>query len=178
MTTTSAPDASTSGHHYVAHVDGPDSTAPIDMEQIRSTIAEALRPCVEGISIPPATFAEITQRLVGHIELLLPIAEAEHRALRPGGGVCNGVSGADLDALRRRLAYERPDPRAYPLNAVLWLAELARGCRSLLDLINASRPERQTLQQKLKAEHPLVLPAMAESDACGRNRPSVEGTAL
>ncbi|MGA5135142.1 DUF6415 family natural product biosynthesis protein [Streptomyces olivoreticuli] len=143
MTTTTAPAATTAGH-YVAHVDGPDVAVPLDVEQIRRTIAEALRPVVEGISVDPGATCGTMAVLAGHVALLLPVAEARYRVLRPTGAPYNSLIGADFDALQRRLGYERPSPHDYPLNAAVWMSDLARSCRTLLALaLDDTQPTAQ-----------------------------------
>ncbi|MFC5724139.1 DUF6415 family natural product biosynthesis protein [Streptomyces gamaensis] len=131
--TTTAPAATTAGH-YVARADGPEGQAPLDVEQIRQTIDDALRPVVEGTRVEPDEATGTMTALAGHVALLLPIAEARYRVLRPDGAPYKGVLAADFDSLQRRLGYERPSPQDYPLNAVVWMSDLARHCRTLLDL--------------------------------------------
>ncbi|NJP80163.1 hypothetical protein HCK01_23115 [Streptomyces sp. AA8] len=126
--------ATTAGH-YVARVNGPDGQVPIDVERIRQTIREALRPTVEGIRVDPEKASNTMTDLAGQIALLLPAAEARYRVLRPDGSPYDGMLGADFDALQRRLGYERPSPHQYPLNASVWMADLARSCQTLLGLV-------------------------------------------
>ncbi|MCQ8774822.1 hypothetical protein [Streptomyces telluris] len=66
---------------------------------------------------------------------MVPAAEARYRVLRPGGSPYDGMLGPDFDALQRRLGYERPSPHNYPLNASVWMADFARSCQTLLDLV-------------------------------------------
>ncbi|MGW2599523.1 DUF6415 family natural product biosynthesis protein [Streptomyces klenkii] len=134
MTTTPAPAATTAGHH-VAHVDGPDGRVPIDVERIRQTIREALRPTVEGTRVDPDRAGDTMTDLAGDVALLLPAAEARYRVLRPDGSPYDGMLAADFDTLQRRLSYERPSPHTYPLNASVWMADFARSCRTLLDIV-------------------------------------------
>ncbi|MFF4534122.1 hypothetical protein ACFY1P_33235 [Streptomyces sp. NPDC001407] len=109
-------------------VDGPDGPVTVNVEVIEQRIAAGLRPVVDGCRIDPAEVARVTAGLVGDAEALLPVAEARYKDR--GGQVTMG-----LDSLRRRLAYHRPDPRLYPLNAALCAADLARSCRTLLNLV-------------------------------------------
>jgi hypothetical protein len=117
--------AHTSARHYVTRINDPGR---IDVKGIQQTIAAGLRPVVSGCRIDPAEVARVTANLVGDAEVLLPVAEARYKD--HGGQVTMG-----LDSLRRRLAYHRPDPRLYPLNAALCAADLARSCRTLLKLV-------------------------------------------
>ncbi|MBF6050137.1 hypothetical protein GO001_34045 [Streptomyces sp. NRRL B-1677] len=116
-------------------MDGPEGRVPIDVERIRQTIREALRPTVEGTRVDPHQTSDTMTDLAGHVRLLLPAAEAKYRVLRPDGSPYDGMLAADFDALQRRLTYERPSPYTYPLNASVWMADLARSCRTLLDLV-------------------------------------------
>ncbi|MFI1799007.1 DUF6415 family natural product biosynthesis protein [Streptomyces sp. NPDC020379] len=139
MTTTPARAATTAGH-YVAHIDGPDSTVPIDVERIRRTIDDAKRPVVEGTPVDPDASAQTMAELAGHVALLLGPAEARYHALHPDGAPYHGLMANDFDALRRRLEYERPSPKDFPLNAMVWLADLGRSCQTLLDLATSGQP--------------------------------------
>ncbi|MGK5548656.1 hypothetical protein ACSNOH_28570 [Streptomyces sp. URMC 127] len=100
----------------------------MNVEAIKQRIAAGIRPVVDGGTIDPAEITKVTAGLVGDAEVLLPVAEARYKDR--GGPVTVG-----LDSLRRRLAYHRPDPRLYPLNAALCAADLARSCRTLLNLV-------------------------------------------
>ncbi|MBH1937866.1 hypothetical protein I5Q34_26955 [Streptomyces sp. AV19] len=69
--------------HYSARTDGPDGTAPIDVEGIQQTIATALEPVPQGAEFVPEALALTAGLLSGHVTLLLPSAETEHRSRRP-----------------------------------------------------------------------------------------------
>ncbi|KAB7833526.1 DUF6415 family natural product biosynthesis protein [Streptomyces mobaraensis] len=142
MTTTPARAATTAGH-YVAHIDGPDGTVPIDVERIERTIADAKRPVVEGTPVEPEENVQTMVELVGHVGLLLGPAEARYRALCPNGAPYQGLTTSDFDALQRRLDYDRPDPRNYPLQAMIWLSDLGRSCQTLLDLATSGQTADQ-----------------------------------
>lgn len=137
MTTTPVSAAAAAAGESLLRMDGPDGPVTINVGEVEEAIAAGLRPVVEGSRVSSAEIAGLAARLVGHVEVLLPVAEIRYRAHRPGGGPYHGLFGADLDALRRRLGYERPDARSYPLNAMVWVAEIARSCRALLALVTA-----------------------------------------
>ncbi|MGW2601227.1 hypothetical protein [Streptomyces klenkii] len=109
-------------------VEGPNGPVTVNVEAIKQRIAAGLRPVVDGGNIDPVQVTKATADLVGDAEMLLPVAEARYKG--HAGQVTLG-----LDSLRRRLAYQRPDPRLYPLNAALCAADLARSCRTLLELV-------------------------------------------
>ncbi|MCF3105370.1 hypothetical protein IPZ58_27820 [Streptomyces roseoverticillatus] len=109
-------------------VDGPDGPVMVNVEAIEQRIAAGIRPVVDGGRIDPAEITKTIAGLVGDAKVLLPVAEARYKD--HGGQVAMG-----LDSLRRRLAYHRPDPCLYPLNAALCAADLARSCRTLLSLV-------------------------------------------
>ncbi|WKK27837.1 DUF6415 family natural product biosynthesis protein (plasmid) [Streptomyces olivoreticuli] len=140
MTTT--PSRTTAGAHRAVEADETERGAPVDAERIKLTIADALRPVVEGTSMEPEQAAATMQLLVGHVQLLLPIAQARYWALRPRGGLWQGMSAVDFDALERRLDYVRPCPRTHPLNTAVWMGDMARACRQLLALATDTEADR------------------------------------
>lgn len=127
MTTSPTSSAKQPGDRRI-RVDGPDGPVTVNVEAIEQRIAAGIRPVVDGGRFDPAEITKVTAGLVGDAEVLLPLAEARYKDR--GGQITVG-----LDSLRRRLAYHRPDPRLYPLNAAVCAADLARSCRTLLKLV-------------------------------------------
>ncbi|MFI9311515.1 hypothetical protein [Streptomyces triculaminicus] len=127
MTTSPTSAAEQPGDRRI-RVDGPDGPATVNVAAIKQRIAAGIRPVVDGDKIDPAEITKVTAGLVRDAEVLLPVAEARSKDR------CGQIT-VGLDSLRRRLAYHRPDPRLYPLNAALCAADLARGCRTLLNLV-------------------------------------------
>ncbi|WP_367139011.1 MULTISPECIES: hypothetical protein [Streptomyces] len=100
----------------------------MSIDAIEQRIAAGLRPVVDGGAIDPGEIIKVTADLVDAAKELLPVAETRYKDH-------TGQVTIGLDSLRRRLAYQRPDPRLYPLNAALCAADLARSCRTLLELV-------------------------------------------
>ncbi|MFC4512183.1 hypothetical protein [Streptomyces ehimensis] len=95
--------------------------APSNVEAIRATIAEALRPPL-CTGHDPDALAGIARRLNGHMACLLPIAEAK------------GLDRAVRAYLRRRIEHGPPSAHDYPACTQTWLQSNACSCEMLLDL--------------------------------------------
>ncbi|MGK5544982.1 hypothetical protein ACSNOH_09655 [Streptomyces sp. URMC 127] len=128
MTTSPTSTASTTPADRRIRVDSPEGPVTVSVDAIEQRIAAGLRPVVDGGTIDSAEITKVITALVDDAKALLPVGEARYKDR--GGRVTMG-----LDSLRRRLAYHRPDPRLYPLNAALCAADLARSCRTLLQLV-------------------------------------------
>ncbi|MCD9145915.1 DUF6415 family natural product biosynthesis protein [Streptomyces albireticuli] len=138
MTTTSTSAAAKTARSSRIRVDGPDGPVMVDVDAIEQRIDAGMRPVIDAVSIDPAEITRITKGLVGDVEKLLPVAEARFKDR--GGHITLG-----LDSLRRRLDYQRPDPRSYPLNAAICAADLARSCRTLLKLLTGPEDPNQVV---------------------------------
>ncbi|MFI0742340.1 DUF6415 family natural product biosynthesis protein [Streptomyces sp. NPDC021100] len=129
--------------YYSARTDDPEGSAPLDVEGIQQTIATALDPVPQGADLVPEALALTARMLSGHVALLLPPAEAEHRSRRPDPR-SPGLTGYGLRIIRHQLDHEPcPDPQTDASAAHAWIQQRARWCRMLLGLAVADGRELQ-----------------------------------
>ncbi|MEV4925074.1 DUF6415 family natural product biosynthesis protein [Streptomyces roseoverticillatus] len=129
--------------HTVVRADGPDHAALLDVVTITRTVSETLRPLPDGVPPDPDELAVRIGLLTGHINLLLPLAEAEHQRTRPAGAVGPGLVGYGLAYARRRAVHQPPDPHDSLGVADAWARESARCVQALLGLAVADGREHQ-----------------------------------
>ncbi|MEU8550974.1 DUF6415 family natural product biosynthesis protein [Streptomyces roseoverticillatus] len=129
--------------HTVARADGLEHAVSLDVVTITRTVSETLCPLPDGVPPDPDALAVRIGLLTGHINLLLPTAEAEHQRTRPAGAVGPGLVGYGLAYIRRRAVHEPPNPHDCPGAADAWAKESARCVRALLGLALADGREHQ-----------------------------------
>ncbi|MEV8476247.1 hypothetical protein [Streptomyces sp. NPDC051173] len=126
----------------VVHVEELDDGLPLDLATITGTIAEALRPVPVGARLDTEALELTAGLLVGHVQLVLPLAAFAHRRRRPDARK-PGLVGYGLAYMRNRMKYKPPSPQTHPQDALAWCQETARGLQQLLGVALADDRERQ-----------------------------------